>query len=164
LYNIDKTTLVAYPSVTGSFTIPSGVTTIGQHAFVGNYGLNSVIMESGVANIGQAAFSACINLDSVTIGSGVTSIGAAAFMGCAKLTSITIPNSVKTIGNQTFDQCTKLTSVTFATGNNTTNIGPVAFPEGTNGNGGETLRTAYNTGKAGTYTRDENGDTWTKAP
>jgi len=30
------------------------------------------------------------------------------------------------------------------------------------GNGGNTLKTAYSTGKAGTYTRPANGTVWTK--
>jgi len=61
-----------------------------------------------------------------------------------------------------------LMSVTFATGSNITddNFGDNAFPEMNNENhakGGNNLKTAYSTGKAGTYTR--NGyysSTWTK--
>jgi len=60
--------------------------------------------------------------------------------------------------------CTKLNSVTFATGSNITDasFGSEVFPEGTKGDGGNTLKTAYKTGKAGTYTRAANGSTWTK--
>jgi hypothetical protein len=52
----------------------------------------------------------------------------------------------------------------FATGSNITsnNFGKDAFPEGSDGSGGNTLKTAYSTGKAGTYTRPTNGFTWTK--
>jgi hypothetical protein len=60
--------------------------------------------------------------------------------------------------------CTGLTSVTFATGSNIADgsFGSNASPEGSNGGGGNTLKTAYSTGKAGTYTRPANGSTWTK--
>jgi len=37
-----------------------------------------------------------------------------------------------------------------------------AFPEGSTGSGGNTLKAAYATGKAGTYTRAANGNTWSK--
>ncbi|WP_461251823.1 hypothetical protein [Treponema sp. R8-4-B8] len=59
---------------------------------------------------------------------------------------------------------TSLTSVTFATGSNIAyaNFGDNAFPEGYYG--GDNLRTSYLAAspKAGTYTREENGDTWSK--
>jgi hypothetical protein len=44
------------------------------------------------------------------------------------------------------------------------NFGSNIVPEGTDNRGGNTLRTAYlaATSKAGTYTRETNGDTWTK--
>ena len=49
-----------------------------------------------VTSIGDYAFSGCYGLTSVTIGNSVTSIGAWAFLGCSNLTSVTIPNSVTT--------------------------------------------------------------------
>jgi hypothetical protein len=78
--------------------------------------------------------------------------------------SFIIPSSVTSIGDRAFIGCSSLTSVTFA-GNNITDgdFGIIAFPEGSSGYGGETLKTAYSTGKAGTYTRAANGSTWTKS-
>jgi hypothetical protein len=61
-----------------------------------------------------------------------------------------------------------LTSVTFQIGSNIydSNFGNYAFPQGgTNQQGfsyGNNLRTAYRAGRAGTYTRATNGETWTK--
>jgi hypothetical protein len=78
------------------------------------------------------------------------------FYGCTGLTSITIPASVTSIGDEAFDRCSSssFTSVTFATGSNIAdyNFGEDAFPENY-GYGGNSLRDAYRTGKAGTYTR-----------
>jgi len=76
--------------------------------------------------------------------------------------NVTIPGSITSIGYYAFYRCDNLTSVTFATGSNisSNNFGGDAFPE--SGPSNETLKTAYSTGKAGTYTRAANGDTWTK--
>jgi hypothetical protein len=96
----------------------------------------------------------------------VTSIGGGAFNSCINFTSVTIPNNVTSIGASAFYFCTNLTSVTFATGSNIpdANFGDYVSPEGSEGNGGNTLKTAYNAAspKAGTYTRAANGDTWSK--
>jgi hypothetical protein len=64
-----------------------------------------------------------------------------------------------------FLRCYNLTSVTFATESNivSADFSNDAFPEGTAGNGGNSLRTAYDTGKAGTYTRASTSATvWVK--
>jgi uncharacterized repeat protein (TIGR02543 family) len=67
LYNEDKTTLVAYPSATGSITtIPNSVTSIGDSAFAGCTSLTSITIPSNVTKIEQFAFNGCTNLISVT--------------------------------------------------------------------------------------------------
>ena len=72
--------LVCVPeNVSGNYTIPSSVTSIGDYAFNG-----------------------CRTLTSVTIPDSVTSIGDYAFKGCRTLTSVTIPDSVTTIGDAVF--------------------------------------------------------------
>jgi len=163
LYNKAKTTLVAYPvgKAVTTFTIPNSVTSIGNGAFTGCKSLTSVIMPNSVTSIGISAFGSCTSLASVNIPNSVTSIGEGAFRETS-LTSITIPASVTKIERSAFYGCTSLTSVTFAEGSNisNTNFGSSAFPEGNYG--GDTLKTAYSTGKAGTYTRPANGSTWTK--
>jgi len=104
LYNKAMTELVRVPVpvATGAFTIPSGVTAIGNSAFGSCYNLTSVSMGSGVKTIGDNAFAGCTDLTSITIGSGVTSIGAAAFEGCRTLTNIVISDSVTSIGGSAF--------------------------------------------------------------
>ena len=75
------------------------------------YGLTEYTIPDGVTTIGEDAFYNCDSLTSVTIGNSVTTIGSSAFNGCDSLTSVTIGNSVTTIGDYAFFDCTSLTSV-----------------------------------------------------
>jgi len=149
LYNKNKTTLIKNPEgkKDSSFTIPNGVTTIGDFAFTrctsltritipdsvttierGAFylsSLTSVTIPNGVTSIGSSAFQVCYSLTSVTIPESVTSIGSDAFGGCTSLTSVTIPDSVTSIGWYTFNGCSSLTSVTIP--NSITRIEGSAF-------------------------------------
>jgi hypothetical protein len=142
----------------------SAITSIERRAF-GDCYLTSVTIPNSVTSIGDAAFGNCYSLTSVTIPNNVTTIGQQAFYGCTRITSVTIPAGVTSIRGAAFYGCTSLTSVIFATGSNipNANFGDWAFPEGSNGDGGNTLKTAYSTGRAGTYTRAANGSTWMKS-
>jgi len=143
-----------------SITLLDGTKGISGSVFSGRSGLTSVTIPNSVNYIGWRAFYCCSNLTSVTIGNSVSSIAEEAFYGCSGLTSVTIPGSVTSIWNYAF-VFTRLTSVTFATGSNIANFGVNAFPQGSTGSGGDSLKIAYSTGKAGTYTRPADG-TWTK--
>ncbi|MBR2742310.1 MAG: leucine-rich repeat protein [Clostridia bacterium] len=113
LFTKDKKTIVAFPyGKAVSYSIPSGVTTIGCNAFDGCDKLTSVTIPSSAKSIGNYAFYNCSSLTSVTISNGVTSIDQAAFQGCSSLTSVTIPSSVTSIGQLAFQGCSSLTSVT----------------------------------------------------
>jgi len=91
LFDKNLSTLVTFPAgVAGSYTIPNGVTAIGNYAF-----------------------ESCPRLASVMIPSSVTSIGTNAFASCVSLTRVTIPNSVSFIANYAFSGCTSLTAVYF---------------------------------------------------
>jgi hypothetical protein len=165
-------------NITGltSVTIPASVTSIGDMAFSSCDSLESITVDASNPNYasegGILYNKAKTNIvdvpngisGNVTIPDGVTSIGDMAFSSCYSLESITIPSSVTSIGERAFDSCYKLVKVEFASGSNITaaNFGNSAFPEGSSAGGGNTLKTAYATGKAGTYTRQSNGTTWTK--
>ena len=104
-------TLVAFaPAGITEYSIPDGVTTIGDSAFRDCVNLTSVTISDSVVNIGPIAFGYCDNLTSVTIPDSVTTIGNYAFTYCDNLTSVTIGNSVTTIGTSTFNGCKSLTS------------------------------------------------------
>ena len=126
LFNKDKTTLIQTPgSISGNYTIPNSVTSIGDWAFFYRTSLTSVTIPDSVTSIGDYAFDSCTSLGSVTIPDSVTSIGNYAFDSCTSLTSVTIPDSVTTIGHSAFESCTRLTSVTIP--DSVTSIGNYAF-------------------------------------
>jgi hypothetical protein len=96
LFNKDQSTLIQFPTArSGSYAIPTSVSTIGS-----------------------SAFSGCTSLTSVTIPNSVTNLGSGAFFGCTSLTSVIIPNSVTSLGSDAFSGCTNLTSVTIGSGVN----------------------------------------------
>ena len=117
--------LIVAPAITGSYTIPESVTSIGYYGFDGCKALTSVTIPSNVTSIGEGAFSGCSALESVTIPASVTSIGGSAFSWCSALTSLTIPAGVTSIGDRTFQGCSELTSVTIPA--SVTSIGAGAF-------------------------------------
>ena len=75
-------------------------------------GITEYTIPNGVTSLGEAVFKECSNLTSITIPNSVKSIGYEAFKGCSSLTSITIPDSVTSIGNHAFKYCSSLTSIT----------------------------------------------------
>ena len=91
LFDKNKTVLIHFPAGKGGhYTIPDGVTSIGDHAFI-----------------------QCARLTSVTIPDSVTSIGALAFRDCFGLKSVRIPNSITNIKMGAFSSCSNLTSIIF---------------------------------------------------
>jgi hypothetical protein len=106
-------------------TIPYGVTSIGESAFLDCTNLASVTIPYGVTSIGEMALALCASLASITIPNSVTSIGDYAFGVCESLASIYIPNSVISIGDGALNGCTSLTSVTIP--NSVTSIGEYIF-------------------------------------
>ena len=108
----EKKLLYVPANVSGHYTIPSSVTSIGDGAFWGCSNLTRITIPDSVTSIGDNAFWDCDNLTSVTIGNGVTSIGEWAFEGCSSLRSVTIPTSVTSIGESAFLGCKNLTSIT----------------------------------------------------
>ncbi len=95
LLNRRTSTLVSCPArKSGRYTIPLGITRIGDMAFGG-----------------------CSRLTRIGIREGLTHIAGEAFVGCRKLTSISIPASAVRIGIAPFDGCSRLKSIRVATGN-----------------------------------------------
>ena len=114
LYTKDGTTLVQYiiSKSDTSFTIPNGVTHIGDYAFSWCISLTSITIPESVTSIGSGAFSACYSLTNIVIPDSITNMGTRAFYECGLLASMVIPNGITSIGRGTFGGCNELRSVT----------------------------------------------------
>lgn len=121
-----------------SVTIPEGVTTIGDSAFISCEQLNNVVLPDSVTSIGRSAFERCYGLTSINIPEGVTTIERGTFIFCENLENVTLPDSltyideaafygsgitelviperVTALGPNPFTNCTKLTSVKIPAG------------------------------------------------
>lgn len=108
-----------YCSSLTSVIIPDSVTSIGTGAFIECTSLTSLSIPDSVESIENSTFSGCTSLTSVNISNSVTSIGAEAFCDCSSLTSVNIPASVSSIGNKIFYKCTSLTELTVSEDNET---------------------------------------------
>ena len=101
LFNKNKTELICCPNgKSGEYIIPSGVTHIGESAFLFCRNLTSVSMSNSVASIGMNAFDGCDKLTSVNIPNSVTSIGDYAFGNCENLTSINVDSNNKNYSSE----------------------------------------------------------------
>ena len=130
--SIGNYAFLGFPSLQSiTFAPGSQLASIGNHALNGCTGLTSIEIPASVTSIGMNAFYGCTGLQSVTFASGsqLESIGKMAFGLCnnANLTSIEIPASLTSIGEYAFASCTGLQSVTFASGSQLESIGNLAF-------------------------------------
>jgi hypothetical protein len=134
---VDGISIFAYPSAKNSgdtYTIPDGVTIIGERSFV-SAGLSNIIFPDSVTAIETFAFAhssipiitipdsvvtiagftffRSLGLTSVIIGDGITTIEADTFLECPNLENVIIGSNVKTIGDYAFSGSSSLTNITF---------------------------------------------------
>ena len=90
VFSKDKSEIVLYPEgrEAAEYQIPSGVTFISYHAFMGCNRLQSVTVPDSVTEIGQNAFYDSTSLESITIPDSVRSIGDSAFYNCSALKDV----------------------------------------------------------------------------
>ncbi len=117
VFSRDGQTLICCPAGrSGSFTIPTGATSIGDYAFSDCVSLTGVTIPDSVTSICAYAFKGCGALTGVTLPQSLTEIGFGAFKDCEQLTGVTIPASVTALGAQAFAGCTSLASITLSAG------------------------------------------------
>lgn len=109
------TTLVFCPrGMAGDFTIPSGITVIGEGAFSGCSKLTSVTVPGFVTTIEKEAFKSCSKLTSIDLdeeGQPLT-IATLAFQSCSGLTQLTLPARLIKLEKNAFAATSKLVKVT----------------------------------------------------
>ena len=85
-----------------SITMPDGLETIGDDAFINCNKLSKIVVPNSVTSIGNGSFAFCSNVTSIVYGKNVNSIGKDIFTGLSSLESVTslntTPPSVNTWG------------------------------------------------------------------
>ncbi len=138
-----------------SVTIPDTVVYIALYSFIGCSNLETVNMGDGVALIDDSAFRNCTKLSSIVLPEGLTHIGNNAFKGCVLLESIEMPASLEAIGIYAFEGSSKLTTIVMKGASVHVSSGVIDDVDN--------FLTTYSAGGAGTYTRAEGGNVWTKS-
>lgn len=93
LFNYSKTTLICYPCGmnNSSYSVPEGVTTIGQFAFENCSELTEIILPQTLITIKSGAFYDCESIKKFDIPASVTDIAQDAFLyGCSSLEEINV--------------------------------------------------------------------------
>ncbi len=123
-----KDSVIYLPSTTMIAGEEYTVTKIGNNAFNGIEGINTVIIPTTITSIGMQAFGDTdIEKVSFESGSKLTTIGAYAFYNCKFIESMLIPSSVRTIEEDAFYGCKSLSEVKFFSNSKLTSIGAYAF-------------------------------------
>ena len=95
-----------------SVDLPDTMTALPMYCLT-DCGLQSFTIHSGIRTIGESALSGCEDLTSLTLPDSVTYIGSSAFADCSSLTSLTIPANVSEIGSYALVRCDHLGSLRF---------------------------------------------------
>ena len=78
---------------------------IGEHAFIGDTLLNSIVLSDSIRYIQEGAFFKCSNLRHTSLGASIQSIGNSVFSKCSKLESIDFSDILFSIGDRAFNNC-----------------------------------------------------------
>lgn len=105
LLTADGKTLVACPGgLTGTVTLPAGITTVGSYAFRGSMA-EAFVLPASLTTIENGSFGQCNLLESIEIPAGVTQVNAMAFDRCENLQSVTFKGNAPTLGTNVFKEC-----------------------------------------------------------
>ena len=78
----------------GTYSIPSGITTIGKYAFQDCHNITKIVIPNTVTTIEDYAFKNCTGLTSITFPSSVQEVSSTAFVGC---TNMSVTGSTETM-------------------------------------------------------------------
>ena len=107
--HIEKNAFNNCEGLTGPLTLPKSLLSIGENAFKGCKGLETITIHDGVEYIGEYAFFDCTDLKSIVIPASVEEIDDNAFEGCTNLTDVIIEGHPE-MGNNVFKDCPNLKS------------------------------------------------------
>lgn len=111
LYDIDVTTLIAYPigRTDDTYSFPNTLETIGNSVFSGCKSITKIDLTNctNLTTIGVAAFNSC-NITEILLPSSITTIEGSAFRNCGLLETITLHENVTSIGTFAFGECNSL--------------------------------------------------------
>lgn len=102
LFNHDCKVILWFPlGKTGTFTIPSTVTEIGENAFYGTR-ITGLVIPQSVTTIRRGAFAGSA-LTEITLPDNLANVSESMFQGCTPLTTVRLGKGTKYIGNYAFD-------------------------------------------------------------
>lgn len=93
------------------FTLPDGITRIGECAFAENTYIKSIVIPEGITEIEDRAFANCMHLQKITLPDSILVIGQEVFEGCISLRTIALPDGLTTIKSGAFSGCFRLREV-----------------------------------------------------
>lgn len=102
-YEATDATWYVYSSRAEKVIMNSGLTGIGNNAFLNFINIKECIIPNTVTSIGRNAFQGCKNISTMIIPDSVESIGAGTFNDCTELNEIYVPLSVRNIGEKAFE-------------------------------------------------------------
>lgn len=108
-----ETGILVVGAETSVIPTDGSVTAIGEYAFCGRKGLESIKIPEGVKRIYPCAFPGCTSLKEIILPESLESIDYAAFFGCVALEEIKLGKNVREILNQVFDGCSSLREIDF---------------------------------------------------
>jgi len=127
MFSKDKTELLAYPGGRqhSTYTVPPGVTEIGNGAFWYCSNLTEIVLPDGLKAIGNNAFYHCDKLTSINLPDTLEEIGKGVFSSCDSIDNVIIPHRISHISYKMFSGCDRLKSITLP--KNLKSIGAHAF-------------------------------------
>lgn len=110
LFSKDNKTICYYPPARDNdvYTIPEGITEVGDHAFHNAKMLFEVQFPSSIERIGNEAFNACTSLETPNLPKGVKHIGFMSFAECENMAEFYIPAATEYVDGGAFYNATGL--------------------------------------------------------